>query len=303
MTDSSYQGILAVDKASGPTSHDVVAQLRRLVGQRRIGHCGTLDPLATGLLVVCLGRYTRLSQWIMQGEKEYWAVFRLGVTSNTGDADGTLEVVDQVPPPTIVQVRKGLEQFVGAIDQVPPAFSALKVNGVRSYRLARQQQAVKLKSRPVHIAALELVRYTYPDLEVRMVCSQGTYVRSVAVDLGQLLECGAHVAQLRRTRIGPLVVERAHTVDQFAAVVEGGKLKNYLIEPQRALGGLASLVLAEKDQHRAFVHGNSVMLPCPPAAGEDRTYAVYDGQDRLCGIGRWRAEQGHLQPLKVLQEI
>ena len=303
MTDTPYQGILAVDKDPGVTSHDVVAALRRLIGQRRIGHCGTLDPLATGLLVVCLGRYTRLSQWVMQGDKEYRSLFRLGANSNTGDADGILEPLDQAVPLPVQQVEEALAQFVGAIDQVPPAFSALKVKGVRSHRLARSQQAVQHKARKVHIAALEVEHYAYPNLAVRMVCSPGTYVRSVAVDLGRVLGCGAHVAQLRRTRIGPLSVESALRLEQLGPIVDQGDLASCLIEPQRALGELSPLVLEGLAQHRAFIHGNPVPLVCPPGDGGDQTYAVYDGQEQLCGIGRWRAGRGHLQPVKVLQEV
>ena len=160
-------GILVVDKTAGPTSHDVVAGVRRLFGMRRVGHCGTLDPFATGVLVLCLGAYTRLSDWLGKGEKEYDAVFMLGATSDTGDRTGRIEP-SPGPLPDAATVSQALEPFRGIIQQVPPAYSAVKVGGVRSYRFARNQQAVTLAPRTVEIGEIEVLENQPPCLRVRV---------------------------------------------------------------------------------------------------------------------------------------
>ena len=159
------EGILVIDKEVGPTSHDVVARMRRILGMRRIGHCGTLDPLATGVLVLCLGPYTRLSEWISSGDKEYEATLRLGAESDTCDAQGQIEAVSDAPVPSDTDVARAVASFRGEIDQVPPAYSAVKVDGVRSYKLARRNQAVDLKARRVQIHDLRVAEYDYPRLQ------------------------------------------------------------------------------------------------------------------------------------------
>jgi len=280
------RGVLAIDKESGPTSHDVVAVLRRLLGVRRVGHCGTLDPLATGVLIVCFGRYTRLADWIAAGEKEYAATFHLGVDSETGDGEGPLLPREVDEPPGPGRVREALGAFTGPIDQVPPAHSAVKVSGVASYRLARRDRAVELKPRRVHIHRLDLVRYAYPLLEVNVVCSKGTYIRSLAADLGRDLGCGAYVDQLRRRRVGEVGLDSAHTVAAIGDSVAGGAGR-LLIPPDRALSHLESVHL-DGEAGRLFAHGGCV----PAAAGKAQSpCAVYGPHGRLLGIAR-RGDDG-----------
>ena len=197
-------GVLVVDKPAGPTSHDVVARVRRALGIRRVGHCGTLDPLATGVLVLCVGPMTRFSRWLTGGDKEYDACFRLGATSDTDDALGRIDEAEAVEPPALGEIEDVLEHFRGGIEQVPPEHSAVRVRGVRSYHRARRRQPTGLAARPVRIDRIEVVSYEPPLLRVHVQCGKGTYIRSLARDLGQALGCGGLVEQLRRLRVGTM---------------------------------------------------------------------------------------------------
>ena len=300
MAERTGDGVLVVDKEPGPTSHDVVAALRRIAGLRRIGHCGTLDPLATGVLVVCLGRFTRLSQWLSEGEKAYDAAFFLGATSDTCDAQGNIVPGAGAEAPDSGRVRDALRGFEGSIEQVPPAFSAVKVNGVRSYDLARRRKAVPLKPRPVHIAELEMVAYDYPLLELRVWCSRGTYIRSLAADLGRELGCGAYVQSLRRTRVGALGLDSARSLPEIRDAAAAGRLAQCFVPLPQALAGLSEVVLDAPGLER-FVHGNPVGMGEMADRGQELVCAVYDRDMELRGIGRLDAEGSSLRPLQVLR--
>ncbi|NLE76564.1 MAG: tRNA pseudouridine(55) synthase TruB [Chloroflexi bacterium] len=202
-------GFLNVDKPAGLTSHDVVHRVRRRSGVRRVGHTGTLDPFATGVLVVCLGQATRLAEFLADAEKEYVAVVALGRSTDTYDRTG--EVVSEGDASSVSQgeVEAALMRFRGLIWQTPPAFSALKRGGVPAYRLARAGQAVQLEPRPVEIRTLTLTAWQPPQVILQLTCSAGTYVRSLAHDLGQVLGCGAHLAELTRLRSGRFALTEA----------------------------------------------------------------------------------------------
>ena len=301
MPECAREGVLVVDKEEGPTSHDVVAALRRITGRKRIGHCGTLDPLATGALVVCLGRLTRLSQWLSEGEKAYDTTICLGATSDTCDAQGNIVPGEQVAAPDSDRVSAALRRFEGSIQQVPPAYSAVKVNGVRSYDLARRQRAVPLKPRRVHIAELEMVAYRFPLLELRVVCSRGTYIRSLAADLGRELGCGGYVQRLRRSRVGALDLDLAFTVSEIRDAVSAGRLERCFVPLPRALAGLSEVVLDAAGLER-FGHGNPVGVAKVAERGQESVCAVYDRDMTLCGIGRLDADGSNLQPLQVLRD-
>src|SRR4051794_17233373 len=193
--EADIHGLLNVCKARGFTSHDVVAIVRRTLGTRRVGHAGTLDPLAEGVLPICVGRYPRLVDLLGDTDKGYYAEIELGVRTTTDDAEG--EIVERRDVPTIT--AEGLEPFLaslrGNIEQVPPAFSAIKVNGRRAYDLARRGAALELAARPVTIYRLNLVSWSSPRLSLLVVCSKGTYIRSLARDLGEMLGCGAHLTR------------------------------------------------------------------------------------------------------------
>lgn len=295
MTDPALTGVLVLDKAKGPTSHDVIASLRRLLQLRRIGHCGTLDPLASGVLVVCLGRYTRLNRWLSGADKEYEAEICLGAVSTTGDAEGPICPQAHGRPPDAQSVAQALRDCTGAIDQVPPPHSAVKVAGVRSYKRARRGDEVVLKPRRVHIHTLELLGYDFPTLGVKIHCSAGTYIRSLAADLGRILGTGAYLAELRRRRAGGLGLDQALTLDQVASLSREGQIEKALVHPRQALSELAAVELNE-GKLADFVHGRAIEYPAAPRA----VCAVFDAAETLFGLARW--EQGALRPLCVLRQ-
>lgn len=295
MTDPALTGVLVLDKAKGPTSHDVIASLRRLLQLRRIGHCGTLDPLASGVLVVCLGRYTRLNRWLSGADKEYEAEICLGAVSATGDAEGPICPQPHGRPPDAQSVAQALRDCTGAIDQVPPPHSAVKVAGVRSYKRARRGDEVVLKPRRVHIHTLELLGYDFPTLGVKIHCSAGTYIRSLAADLGRVLGTGAYLAQLRRRRAGGLGLDQALTLDQVASLSRAGQIEKALVHPRQALSELAVVELNE-GKLADFVHGRAIEYPAEPRT----VCAVFDAAETLFGLARW--EQGALRPLCVLRQ-
>jgi tRNA pseudouridine55 synthase len=214
-------GLLIVDKPSGWTSHDVVAKIRKLAGTKRVGHAGTLDPMATGVLVVGVEKATRLLGYLALAEKEYAATIRLGQTTDTDDADGAL--IGSVPVTKIgdAELQRAVSALTGEITQVPPGFSAIKVDGQRSYRLARAGRPPRLEARTVTVRefAIDAVHPAAEvvDVDARVTCSSGTYIRALARDLGAALGVGAHLTALRRTRVGPYLASQARTLDQLAA--------------------------------------------------------------------------------------
>lgn len=227
-------GLLLLDKPSGPTSHDLVYAVRRGSGERRVGHAGTLDPLATGLLVMCLGPATRLSEYFSGKDKRYHARVRLGQATTTYDAQGEVTASSPVVPGRAA-VEAALAEFRGPQQQVPPAFSAIKRGGQKSYELARRGETVVLEPRSVIIESLELVDWQPPDLELDVHCSAGTYIRSLAHDLGQRLGCGAHLAALRRTASGQLLVRQAVSLDVLQAAFARRDWTQYLLPADQAL--------------------------------------------------------------------
>lgn len=307
-------GILVVDKAVGPTSHDVVAMARRALQTRRIGHCGTLDPLASGVLVLCVGPLTRLSEWISRGGKEYEAVIRLGATSSTDDAQGDITAcADAQTLPSKSEIAAAMPAFCGVIEQVPPAHSAVKVNGERSYKRARRNEQVELAARRVRVERFEVIEYAPPSLTVRVVCGKGTYIRSLARDLGQVLGCGAYIESLRRTRIGVMRAQDGVAMEVLRGNEDREAIQAAFVEPQVALQGILEAVDLEAGLAWSFLHGQRVTFDAGDsemAAGPDQEadgetveeadavaeYAVYhDGQ--LLGVGH--VEAGQLRPARV----
>ncbi|PZC48596.1 MAG: tRNA pseudouridine synthase [Chloroflexi bacterium] len=210
-------GLFLIDKPTGPTSHDIVQQVRRWTGVRRVGHSGTLDPMATGLLPVFVGRGTRLIEYLSDHQKRYSATIRLGVRTDTDDAEGATIAEAPVPTLTLAQIDAALAPFRGAISQTPPAFSAVKVGGVTAHRAARRGQPVEITPRNVTIHELAVIDWQSPLLALTMTVSTGTYVRAIARDLGEHLGCGGHVVEMRRTGIGPVDVDEAHAPEALDA--------------------------------------------------------------------------------------
>lgn len=212
------EGVLLVDKPTDHTSHDVVARLRGKFHLKRIGHAGTLDPMATGLLVILVGKATRVSQYLTSVEKEYSGTIELGKVTNTQDAEGEMLETRPVPPLTEAEVRAALQGFLGDQYQTPPMFSAVKIDGVPLYKMARAGEEVEREPRFIRVMRFDLLRWASPEIDFLVACSKGTYVRTLAHDLGQKLGCGAHLKALRRTACGELRVEQALPLEQLLAL-------------------------------------------------------------------------------------
>jgi tRNA pseudouridine55 synthase len=283
-------GFLNVCKPLGWTSHDVVGFVRRRIGQRRVGHAGTLDPAAAGVLPLCLGRATRLAERVAAGSKFYGADIVLGVTTDSGDADG--RVLDERPTAAcrLPAVVRALATQIGRIAQVPPAYSALKLQGVPAYARARRGEVVALAPREVTIHDMALVDWQPPRLSTIIHCSKGTYVRALARDLGDALDCGAHLDALVRLAVGSFRLETAITLDELEAAVANDFWRDLVLPPDTALAEQPALILDDTG-HRHFLHGQgwSGLATCP----EGRAYGV-DGA--LLGLARAESEGHRWQP-------
>lgn len=203
------EGILVVNKPRGATSHDVVAFIRKLLGIKKVGHAGTLDPLAQGVLIILLGKATKRQSEFLRQDKEYVATIHLGATSATDDADGVLTLKNVQKTPSLAKIKKIIPLFTGNISQIPPAYSAIKLQGKKAYQIARAGKTPKLKPRKVEIKELEVLSYKWPKLKIRVACSSGTYIRALARDIGGKLSCGAYIEELTRTRSGIFTLENS----------------------------------------------------------------------------------------------
>jgi tRNA pseudouridine55 synthase len=208
-------GVLLVDKPTDHTSHDVIARLRGKLKMKRIGHAGTLDPMATGLLVVLVGKATRVSQYLISLDKEYTGTISLGKVTTTQDAEGEMLETRPVPAFTEAQVQSAVKSFIGDQYQLPPMYSAIKIDGVPLYKKARQGEEVEREPRFIRVSSFEVTRLALPEIDFVLRCSKGTYVRTIAHDLGQKLECGGHLSALRRTATGKFVISQCLTLDQI----------------------------------------------------------------------------------------
>lgn len=246
-------GLFNLDKPAGVTSRDVVNRVQRLVKPHKVGHCGTLDPLATGVLVIAIGPATRLVEYVQRMPKTYRGTFLLGRSSDTEDVEGQIVELPAAPVPTEPQLKAALPQFLGTIQQVPPAYSALKVAGQRSYELARGGKAAEHQPRPVEIRSLEIVRYAYPELELLIRCGSGTYVRSLGRDLARAVGTEAVMSVLRREAIGPFDVASGIACDALTLEL----IRQHLLPPTLALGDIARIVVSDQELHRLSL-GQSV---------------------------------------------
>lgn len=289
-------GLILVDKPIGPTSHRVVHRVRQGTGIRKVGHAGTLDPRASGLLVLCLGAATRLSEYISSSSKRYEAVVRFGASTRTYDGDG--EVVSRSTQiPSREQVDAALQAFTGEIQQVPPPFSAVKIAGQRAYELARSGKDVDLGPRTVTIYALRVVDYQPPDLALEIECSAGTYIRSLAHDLGERLGCGAYLAALRRTKAGPFSLDQAVTLDRLEHAFLDGTWPSYFHSPTEALPDFARLQLDAEQADRIRL-GHSIAA-APVARG---LACALDPQGELVAILEATDDGQQWHPRKVFVE-
>ena len=280
MSDRPRSGILPVEKGSGVTSFQVVAHLRRILRAPRIGHGGTLDPAATGLLPILIGEATKLTPYLVDLDKEYVATVRLGVTTESQDLSGAVIETRPVPALDAAAIEAALSPFLGVIRQVPPMFSALRKGGKRLYELARQGVEVEREPREVRIDSIHLESLSLPDFVIRIRCGKGTYVRTLAADVGAALGCGAALAGLVRTRVGPYALADAASWDEVREARSGDRLWARVQPPDSALGALAPVRL-DPAAARAFIHGQSVPVETR-AAGRLRVY----GPEGLLGVGQ-----------------
>lgn len=291
-------GLLVIDKPAGMTSHDVVGRVRRLVGMKRVGHGGTLDPFATGILVVAVGRATRMLQYVQDSQKGYRAHVVLGAATDTADVDGVLtDTGERDDWPGEAEVIAAVNTFVGEIEQIPPVYSAIKVGGRKLYELARAGEQVDVPKRIVAVHGIEIVSYEPPDLILDIHCGKGTYIRSIARDIGELLGTEAYCYGLRRTNSGAFCLADAWTLDDLTELDVREVWPEIALHPDAALVGLPAVILGKGDRD-AWYHGRSVQLSrlANPAGAVARTYGD-DG--RLLGIGAWTDDEW-LKPSLVL---
>ena len=306
-------GVLVIDKPSGMTSHDVVARVRHILHERRAGHTGTLDPFATGVLIILLGKATRLAQFLGNADKQYEAIIRLGYSTDTGDRTGNPipgPAADESSPGnwTEEEIEAALRSFRGEIDQVPPMYSAKKVEGRKLYELARRGETVERQ--PIHVCIYEFAAIkpegqlikdnldgTF-DFHARVSCSSGTYVRTLAEDFGKRLYVGAHLSELRRTRVADFSIDQAITLDQLKIHFGEESLGTVLLPSGAALSQMPFVHLNDEDVRRAN-HGRDVnAAEAEWADGEN--VKMYDANNELIAIGQYDANTRRLHPRVVL---
>lgn len=278
-------GVLNINKPSGMTSHDVVERVRRILHERRIGHTGTLDPLATGVLVLCAGKATRIARFLEAGEKEYKAIMRLGVSTDTLDAEGQVVATKSYTPPGRQQIIDVMKQFTGSIMQRPPAYSAVKVAGVPSYRLAREGKAELLKPRQVTIFSIELTAFEDPLVSLSVRCSKGAYIRTLCAEIGDALGMGAHLSGLERTRSGRFSIERSVTLEQLQTMMAACTVEQALTTIDDALAAFPSVPISEAEAARVM-HGNAITCPPSIANISSERVRLHSPAGRLLGLAR-----------------
>lgn len=304
-------GILAVWKPEGWTSHDVVAKVRRLLKLKRVGHTGTLDPMVTGVLPLCLGRSTRVVEYVQERPKAYEAVLRLGIATDTEDLTG--EVIDQQPVGSIsiAQIEEVLQRFLGTIDQVPPMFSAVKVDGKRLYELAREGKTVERKSREVTIHSISLLKAELtndqPEITFSVVCSKGTYIRTLCVDIGKALGLPATMAKLTRTMSGGITAEGCLTLEQIEELVASGGLEKHLIPADRAIAHIPYRTVSPRSAQQALRGQKLSLSQVAQESAEwkhNELVRLYESSEdgSFLGIFQVDVDTSQVRPVKVFSD-
>jgi len=291
------RGVLLLDKPKGDTSNGALQRVKRIYNAQKAGHTGSLDPLATGLLPICFGGATKLSAFLLDADKSYWVQVRLGATTTTGDTEG--EVVQTAPADHITEsdVLKALEGFRGEIQQIPPMYSALKHKGERLYKLAREGREVEREPRTISIHELSLGSCDLPSLELEVHCSKGTYVRTLAEDIGGALGCGAHVTDLRRTGVGPYDADNSITMEQLETAAREGyqALDDLLVPAETALANRPAVTL-NPDSTFYVKQGQPVLVPNAPTEGQVR---LFDPNGLFIGVGEI-LDDGRVAPKRLI---
>jgi tRNA pseudouridine55 synthase len=289
-------GLLVVDKPGGMTSHDVVSRLRRLSGEQSIGHLGTLDPMATGVLPLLLGRFTRLAQYFSSAEKRYTGTIRFGFSTDTYDAEGEPTGSSVEPELTLDELRAAAERFRGEVQQLPPPFSAKKIAGTPAYKLARSGKPVELKPVTIRIICFEVLALNGTEAQFEMAVSAGGYVRSVAHELGQQLGCGGHLSSLRRTQAGPFTLAEAHTLEGLTPLAGNlNALEGRCVHPRSILPHMPAVTADETALGRLRNGGQANLTEF----SEAKLVRVFEGQRNLVAIAQ-RLAGTLFQPVTVL---
>lgn len=287
-------GIILVDKPQNWTSHDVVAKLRGVLHERRIGHSGTLDPLATGLLVVFVGRATRAVEFAEADSKEYITGLHLGVSTDTQDITGNI-VASSGALPDEAALREAIGRFIGDIEQIPPMYSAIKIGGKKLYELARRGESVERAPRKITVSAIDIAGRDVDDYILNISCSKGTYVRTLCSDIGEALGCGACMSSLRRTRAGVFSVDDAHSLADIEAAVREGRLSDIILPVDTLFTSFPKLTVSQSAAKR-LKNGNIIKI-----STEDGEYKVYSDSDEFLLLGR--VECGKLKTIKSFYEV
>jgi len=287
-------GIVVLDKPGGMSSNQLLQKVKRLYNAEKAGHTGSLDPLATGVLPICLGEATKVSQYLLEADKGYIATVRLGETTTTGDSQGDATGSHSVPELSVAEIESVLTAFVGDIQQEPSVYSALKQDGVPLYKLARAGKEIRSKLRTITIHSIRLLDWHSPELVIEVYCSKGTYIRTLAEDIGHRIGCGAHVTALRRCKAGPFTLDAAHSLESLQNLQETG-LDALLIATDQAIAGMP-VYSVDEDQARRLRQGQSVQVE---GGTQGELLRVYCG-DNFIGIATITAQQV-LQAVRLMQ--
>ena len=293
-------GILLLDKPQGITSNGALQQVKRLFGAQKAGHTGSLDPIATGVLPICFGEATKFSRFLLEADKRYLATFKLGISTATGDSEG--EIIETRP--VVGRSRKDLEavlaDYIGEIEQIPSMFSAIKQNGQPLYKLARQGIEVERKARKVRIASMRLVEFSEDELVLNIECSKGTYVRSLAEDIGEDLGCGAHVSVLRRLRAGPFDIDASFTLPELIGRKEkaDGELDKLLLSARSAVRDWPCSVLSALTASY-LMEGQPVQVPNSPQSGWVSLFHEVEDDASFIGVGEI-LDDGRIAPRRLV---
>ena len=296
-----YHGMINVYKEKGFTSHDVVAKLRGICKQKNVGHTGTLDPDAVGVLPVCLGCATRLCDMLTDKDKEYVAVLRLGITTDTQDATGKVLAEKEVSV-SEEEVRAVIASFEGEQLQIPPMYSALKVNGKKLYELAREGKEIERKARPIVVHEIEILSENMPEFTIRVKCSKGTYIRTICHDIGQKLSCGGVMVSLKRTKVGNFGIEDAYTLSQIEDMAKEGKLCEILLPVEKVFEKLPEIRVKETAM-KALLNGNQLkkeeILMLSDEALKAEEVRVYGADGRFYGVYGYQEGRKLFCPIKM----
>lgn len=281
-------GVLNINKPSGITSHDAVERVRRLLNTRKVGHTGTLDPAASGVLPICVGKATRMSQYLLEADKEYHLIAKLGETTDTQDASGQLLSTRSWRGITREAVLEAMQNFVGQIEQTPPMYSACKHNGKRLYQLAREGQWVKRQPRQVMIHDFKLMSMELPLISLKASCSKGTYMRTLCTDLGEELGCGAHLSELVRTRCGQFRIEEAMSLHELGKIVKENRIQEKLYTLDQILAHLPAIAVNEESARRVSqglpVLAGGILNQSPETIAQETNVRIYNPAGELLAI-------------------